>query len=176
MQTMLFRGRTAGRGLAADARGESPEPDAWHRALLAATVRPMVIRDVVVDLDNCLAAADEPGEALFAPAFEAMRAANHDQLSDRALDTAFADCWRHALDFVARKHGFCEEMLAAGWRAFRTLEVERPLRGYGDLDALGVRQLFAEIHIDAIDESPRSSKRALFAEIAAGNALGMPTA
>jgi FMN phosphatase YigB (HAD superfamily) len=130
--------------------------------------------------------------------------------------------WRHALDFVARRHGFSDGMLRAGWQAFRALEVTRALRGYPDLReieklplerflvttgfrrlqeskiaALGIRPLFAEIHVDAIDEAPRSSKKEIFAdiasrrgwqpgevlvigdnadsEIAAGNALGMPT-
>jgi FMN phosphatase YigB (HAD superfamily) len=176
------------------------------------------IRAAIFDLDNCLAAADEPGEELFAPAFDAMRAANNGELPEAAI----ADCWRHALDVVARKHGFSDAMRDAGWRAFRTIEVKQPLRGYGDLHAieklplerflvttgfrrlqeskvaaLGVRDLFREIQIDAIDESPRRSKKERFAEIAArhgwqpgevlvvgdnadseiaaGNALGMPT-
>ena len=156
------------------------------------------IRAVIFDLDNCLAAADEAGEALFAPAFDAMRAVDNGTLSQAAL----ADCWRHALDFVARKHGFSDEMLAAGWRAFRTQEVKQPLRGYGDLaalvelpqqrflvtsgfrrlqeskiDALGVRHLFADIasrhgwrprEVLIVGDNADS-------EIAAGNALGMPT-
>lgn len=176
------------------------------------------IRAVIFDLDNCLAAADEPGATLFAPAFDAIRAANNGQLSEAAI----ADCWRHALDVVARQHGFTDAMLQAGWRAFRTLEVKAPLHGYPDLGeierlplerflvttgfrrlqeskiaALGIRGLFAEVQVDAIDESPRRSKKERFAdiaarhgwrpgevlvvgdnadsEIAAGNALGMPT-
>ena len=176
----------------------------------------MSVRAAIFDLDNCVAAADEPGEALVAPAFDAMRA--HGELSAAAI----ADCWVHALDVVACKHGFSAAMLDAGWRAFRTLEVKQPLRGYGDLDALatlpvarflvtsgfrrlqeskidalGVRRLFVEIHVDAIDEVPRSSKREIFAgiaarhglepaevlvigdnaesELAAGRSLGMPT-
>lgn len=177
---------------------------------------------IVFDLDNCVAAADEAGEALFEPAFTAMRSANHGRLSEEALRAAFADCWRHALDFVAKKHDFSDEMLAAGWRAFRDIAVERPLRGYADLPqlaklplprilvtsgfrrlqeskiaALGIRDLFEEIHLDAIDEEPRRRKPEIFAdilsrrgwparqvlvvgdnadsELAAGNALGMPT-
>ena len=182
----------------------------------------MSVRAVVFDLDNCLAAADEAGEALFAPAFDAIRTANRGRLSEAALSAAFADCWRHALDFVARKHGFSDEMLQAGWRVFRRLEVTHPLRGYGDLHcvsaipvprflvtsgfrklqeskiaALGIRERFEEIHVDAIDDERRASKQAIFAdiagrhgweprevlvvgdnadsEIAAGHALGMPT-
>lgn len=180
------------------------------------------IRAVIFDLDNCLAAADEAGEAVFKSAFDAMRAANRGHLPERALAAAFADIWRHSLDVVARTHGFSDEMLEAGWQAFRTIEVRQPLRGYGDLPeieklplarflvttgfrrlqeskiaALGIRPLFREIQIDAIDEPPRRMKKARFAEIAerhgwqprevlvvgdnaeseiaAGNELGMPT-
>ena len=151
-----------------------------------------------------------------------MRAANRGHLSEQALQAAFADMWREALDHVARKHGFTDEMLQAGWRAFGAIEVRQPLRGYPDLReirklplerflvtsgfrrlqeskiaALGVRALFREIEIDAIDEEPRRRKQERFAdiaarhgwragevlvvgdnadsEIAAGNALGMPT-
>jgi putative hydrolase of the HAD superfamily len=176
------------------------------------------VKAAIFDLDNCLAAADEAGEQLFKSAFDAIRAANHGQLSEAAI----ADCWRHALDVVARKHGFTDPMLAAGWEAFRRLEVKERLRGYPDLweiealplerflvtsgfrrlqeskiEALGIRRLFREIQIDAVDEAPRRSKQERFAdiagrhgwqprevlvvgdnadsEIAAGNALGMPT-
>jgi FMN phosphatase YigB (HAD superfamily) len=205
--------------------GHSPAHPAFaavQGALLTRGHSASAIRAVIFDLDNCLAAADEAGDVLFAPAFAAMRAANRGHLSDEALAAAFADTWRHALDFVARKHGFSDAVLDAGWRAFRTLEVTQPLRGYPDLReieklplerflvttgfrrlqeskiaALGIRHLFAEIHVDAIDETPRSSKKDIFAgiasrhgwqpgevlvvgdnadsEIAAGNALGMPT-
>ena len=181
-----------------------------------------MLRAVILDLDNCLAAADEAGEALFAPAFDAIRAANRGRLSNEALDAAFADMWRHALDHVARRHNFSDAMLQAGWNAFRTIEVTQPLRGYPDLweigklplerflvtsgfrrlqeskiAALGVARLFAQVQVDAIDESPRHPKKERFAdiasrhgwqpaevlvvgdsaesEIAAGNALGMPT-
>ena len=151
------------------------------------------IRAVIFDLDNCLAAA-----------FEAIRMANHGRLSRQQLDEAFADCWRHALDRVAEKHRFSEEMYRAGFDAFRRIEVKRPLRGYGDLDvqeskieALGVRGLFDEIHVHAIDEAGSPGKKDIFreilsrrgwrpeevlvvgdnaeSEIAAGNELGMAT-
>ena len=179
------------------------------------------MRAAVFDLDNCLAAADEAGEQLFAPAFDAMRAANKGRLSQSKLDAAFADCWRLALDVVARNHGFSDEMYRAGFEVFRRLEVAKPLRGYGDLHvlsrlsvnrvlvtsgfrrlqeskiaALGARELFDEIHVDAVDGEHRG-KEAIFrevlarrgwppgevlvvgdngeSEIAAGNALGMRT-
>jgi putative hydrolase of the HAD superfamily len=159
---------------------------------------------------------------LFAPAFDAVRAANRGHLAEEALAAAFADMWRHALDHVARQHDFTDDMLRAGWDAFRRIEVRQPLRGYPDLAelaslplarflvttgfrrlqqskiaALGIAPLFAEVQIDAIDEPPRRSKQERFAdiaarhgwqprevlvvgdnaqsEIAAGNALGMPT-
>jgi len=181
-----------------------------------------MIHAAIFDLDNCLAAAHEAGEALFAPAFAAIRAANRGRLSEEQLSRAFADMWRDALDRVAQRHHFSEEMLQAGWRAFRSIEVRQPLSGYPDLwhierlplerflvttgfrrlqaskiAALGIERLFAEIQIDAIDESPRRAKKDRFAdiarrhgwqprevlvvgdsaesEIAAGNALGMPT-
>ena len=181
-----------------------------------------MVRAALFDLDNCLAPADEAGEALFAPAFAAIRAANQGHLADDELSAAFAEMWRHALDAVARKHRFTDEMLQAGWRAFRTIEVTQPLRGYPDLPqiaqlplerflvttgfrrlqeskvaALGIAPLFAEIQVDAIDEAPRRPKQERFAdiasrygwqpgqvlvvgdsaesELAAGNALGMPT-
>ena len=44
-----------------------------------------MIRAVIFDLDNCLAAANEVGEGLFKPAFEAMRNANHGRLSEAEL-------------------------------------------------------------------------------------------
>lgn len=182
----------------------------------------MSARAAIFDLDNCLAAADEAGDALFAPAFAAIRSANRGQLTQEELDAAFADMWRDALDAVARKHGFSDEMLDAGWRAFRAIEVKQPLRGYPDLweieslplerflvtsgfrrlqeskiAALGIARLFTEVQVDAIDESPRRPKKDRFvdiarrhgwqpaevlvvgdnadSEIAAGNALGMPT-
>ena len=180
------------------------------------------IRAVIFDLDNCLAAADEAGEALFAPAFDAMRAANRGRLSEEELSAAFADCWRHALDHVASKHNFSDEMYRAGFEAFRRIEVKQPLRGYGDLhrvrtlpwkrilvtsgfrrlqeskiDALGIRAVFDEVHVHAIDEAHPRGKKETFeeilsrhgwrpeevlvvgdnaeSEIAAGNELGMKT-
>jgi hypothetical protein len=37
------------------------------------------------------------------------------------------------VDFVAKEHGFTEDMLAAGWAAYVRLEVATPMRGYADL-------------------------------------------
>lgn len=149
-----------------------------------------MVRAVIFDLDNCLASAREPGEALFAPAFAAIRDANHGRLSPRALQAAFDDCWRLALDAVARKHDFSDEMLRAGWKVFERLEVGSSMRGYGDLDvlgelparlflvtsgfrrlqeskisALGLGRWMEEAYVDAIDEPDRPGKRGLFQRI-----------
>jgi len=84
---------------------------------------------LIFDLDNCLAPANEVGEELFEPAFDAIRRANHGTVSNEALELAFADAWRHPLDWVAVKYSFSEAMLAAGWRVFVALEVARPMHG-----------------------------------------------
>ena len=75
-------------------------------------------------MDNCLAAANEVGEQLLAPAFDAIRKANHGVVSEESLSEAFADCWRHPLDWVATKYGFSEAMLAAGWKVLATTEIK----------------------------------------------------
>jgi HAD superfamily hydrolase (TIGR01509 family) len=149
-----------------------------------------MIKAAIFDLDNCLSAADEVGAQLFEPAFDAIRKANRSTLTDQALEAAFSDCWRHPLDFVAAKHGFSPEMLAAGWKVFARTEVEVPMHGYPDLavlaglpvqrflvtsgfhrlqeskvNALGIAHLFAAIHIDAIDEPHRKGKRRIFERI-----------
>ena len=146
-----------------------------------------MIRAIIFDLDNCLSAADEPGKALLQPVLDAIRHANHGRLSDQALADAFADCWRHPLDFVAQKHGFSDEMLAAGWAVYAQREVTTPMRGYADLrtlealpvlrflvtsgfrrlqeskiKALGFERLFTAIYVDAIDEANRKGKQRIF--------------
>jgi len=145
-----------------------------------------VIRALIFDLDSCLAAADELGETLFAPAFQAIRSANDGHVSEDQLRAAFADCWRFPFDFIAEKYGFSPAMRSAGSAAFSHLEVRQPMHGYGDLavlgeigaklflvtsgfrrlqeskvKALGIARLFTEVHIDAIDEShPRGKLHA----------------
>jgi putative hydrolase of the HAD superfamily len=149
-----------------------------------------MIRAIIFDLDNCLSAADEPGRELLDPVFDAIRRVNHGRLSDEALAEAFSDFWRHPLDFVAKKHGFTEEMLAGGWAVYVRLEVAAPMRGYADLctlaelpvllflvtsgfrrlqeskiKALGFERLFKAIYVDAIDEADRKGKQNTFAGI-----------
>ena len=62
-----------------------------------------MIKAIILDLDNCLAAADEPGRLLLDPTFEAIRQANHGTVPEEMLERALTDCWRHSLDWVARK-------------------------------------------------------------------------
>jgi FMN phosphatase YigB (HAD superfamily) len=149
-----------------------------------------MIKALIFDLDNCLAAASEVGEDVFKPAFEAMRDANRGTLTAEKLAEAFEDIWRHPLDFVASKYGFSQEMLAAGWKVFSEIVVETPMKGYGDLAVLGelpfdlylvtsgfrglqeskvkalqVADLFRGVVIDAIDEDDRRGKQGIFASI-----------
>ncbi len=146
-----------------------------------------MIRAIIFDLDNCLAAANEVGDHLLAPVFEAVRAANGGTLDDASLSRAFADCWKHPLDWVADKHGFSPEMRAAGWRAYAAVEVQEPMHGYGDLavlaelpvmrflvtsgfarlqqskiDALDLDRLCTAVYIDAVDDPERLGKQGLF--------------
>ncbi|BCU79387.1 HAD family hydrolase [Luteolibacter sp. LG18] len=181
-----------------------------------------MLKAIVFDLDNCLAAADEPGRALLDPLFEAIRRTNHGRFSEGELAAIEFDCWRQPLDHVFEKHGFPEEMRAAAWEANQAIRVTVPMTGYGDLHllaelpvplflvtagfeglqrskvaALGLDRYFKEIHIDAVDLPGRIGKKGLFeeilrrhgiaplealvvgdnadSEIAAGNALGIPT-
>ena len=149
------------------------------------------IRAVIFDLDNCLAAADEAGEELFAPAFEAIRMANHGRLSRQQLDEAFADCWRHALDRVAEKHRFSEEMLAGlrrpgcageGCREADPRHVEIPApAGEQDRGARRARPARKDIFREIVSRRGWRAEEVLVvgdnaeSEIAAGNELGMPT-
>jgi HAD superfamily hydrolase (TIGR01509 family) len=155
-----------------------------------------MIKAIIFDLDNCLAAADETGRQLLVPTFDAIRRANHGTLTSDALEGAFDACWGHSLDTVARRYGFSDEMLTAGWAENARAEVKVPMRGYPDLDAirelpatlylvtsgfrrlqeskvraLAVRSLFERIYIDAIDEPDRKGKEEIFAEILRANAL-----
>jgi len=149
-----------------------------------------MIKAIIFDLDNCLAAANEVGEDLYKPAFDAIRQASNGTISEEVLEQAFQDCWRHPLDWVAARYGFSDSMLAAGWRVFVTLEVTRPMYGYDDLTivaelpvqrflvtsgfrhlqeskikALKIEPLFTALYIDAIDQPNRLGKQVLFERI-----------
>ena len=181
-----------------------------------------MIKALIFDLDSCLCAANEVGEQLFKPAFDAIGRANRGVVSEDSLKRAFSDCWRFPFSDVANKYGFTDEMTKAGFDAFAKIEVTTPMYGYGDLhvlgelrqklflvtsgfrqlqeskiNALGIRRLFAEIIIDAIDEPGPKGKLRIFeeilkkhslkaeevvvvgdnpeSEITAGNRLGMQT-
>jgi len=149
-----------------------------------------MVKALIFDLDSCLAAANEVGEYLFAPAFNAIRSANNDHVPEHQLKAAFADCWRFPFDFIADKYEFSPAMRSAGFDAFRQIEVRQPMYGYGDLDvlaglpaklflvtsgfrrlqeskikALGIAHLFTEIRIDAIDEPEPQGKLQAFEAI-----------
>lgn len=149
-----------------------------------------MIRALIIDLDNCVAAADEVGKPLFEPVFQSVRETNRNHLSELDLEKAFTDMWYHSLDWVAARHRFTKAMLEAAFQACSTIEVSHPLQGYGDLMALarlsaerflvtsGFRRLqeskiaalklaplFTETHVDAIDEPNRIGKRGHFERI-----------
>jgi putative hydrolase of the HAD superfamily len=149
-----------------------------------------MIKGIIFDLDSCLAAANEVGELLYAPVFEAIRSANKGAISEDQLEAAFAESWRFPFDSVAQKYHFSPAMRAAGFAAFSQVEVREPMQGYGDLaalaefpaklflvtsgfrrlqeskiKALGIAPLFAQIYIDAIDEPQPIGKFQAFIEI-----------
>jgi hypothetical protein len=95
-----------------------------------------MIRAIIFDLDNCLVAAREVGEELYRPAFDAIYQANQGTVSPETLNKAFEDIWRYSLDWVAARCEFSQEMITAAWSAFSRLEVDRKLKGYGDLSVL----------------------------------------
>lgn len=181
-----------------------------------------MIRAIIFDLDKCLAPPEEIGHAFFEPPIDAIRRANSGTLSAEALESAIRDFWHLSYDDIATRHGFSPAMFEAGWQAYRSLRMPGPLCGYGDLDvlvefrvplflvttgfrdfqeskvdALGIRERFVEVVVDAIDEDGRLGKQRIFgellarhswepetvlvvgdnpeSEIAAGNRLGMPT-
>lgn len=154
--------------------------------------RMTTIKAIIFDLDNCLCAASAVGEDLVAPAFAALRAANHGHLDDAALEHAIAQCWYTAFDAVAQVHGFSQAMIDAGNAAFSRLEVSTPLVGYADLHVVrelpaarflvtsGYRRLqeskvralqigdwFDAVIVDAIDEAGHPGKQAIFERILA---------
>jgi putative hydrolase of the HAD superfamily len=85
---------------------------------------------IIFDVDSCLAAADEVGEQLFAPAFAAIRAANDGSIPQES-------CWPRSPSAGASRSMPSPTnpgaMRAAGWQVFRQTEVTGPIYGYGDL-------------------------------------------
>ncbi|MGC4017567.1 MAG: HAD family hydrolase [Luteolibacter sp.] len=149
-----------------------------------------MLKAILFDLDNCLAAADEPGKDLLVPLFHAIHATNHGHFSEEELRFIEFDCWRHPLDHVFEKYGFPEAMRSAAWNANREIRVTSPMKGYGDLhlleefavplflvtagfqglqqskiEALGFARHFKETHIDAVDVPGRIGKKGLFQDI-----------
>lgn len=147
---------------------------------------------LILDLDNCLAPATEVDRSLYVAALAAIRRANDGSVSEQVLDAAFQALWSTAYDVVARDHGFTEAMTTAGWHAFAGIEVNGPMHGYGDLHrladfrvplclvtsgfrrlqeskirALGIREVFSEALVDAIDETPRLGKQGHFERLVA---------
>jgi putative hydrolase of the HAD superfamily len=150
----------------------------------------MGIRALIFDLDNCLSAADEVGRDLLEGVFEAIRRTNAGRLPEDIIDRACDDCWREPLDFVAKKYGFPDDVLRAAWDVNATIEVTRPMSGYGDLAelshfpgllflvtsgfrrlqeskirALGFAHLFTGIYIDSIDGPSPTGKQSIFERI-----------
>jgi putative hydrolase of the HAD superfamily len=146
-----------------------------------------LIKAIIFDLDNCLAPAKQLSEEIYMPPFKAMRAANKGALSEDDLTKAFADCWRHPLDWVASHYGFSAEMLKAGWDEFSKIEIKEPIYSYEDLailaefptkkylvtsgfrklqeskiNLLGLKKLFDKIYVDALGEPNRLGKKGLF--------------
>ena len=151
---------------------------------------------VIFDLDNCLCPAAAVGEALFAPAFAALRDANRGVLDEPVLQRAIADCWHTSFDVVAERYGFNTEMIDAGNAAFGRVEVMSPLTGYPDLPvvrelpikrylvttgfrrlqeskirALSIGSWFNRVIIDAIDEAEHAGKQRIFETILADENL-----
>jgi FMN phosphatase YigB (HAD superfamily) len=155
-----------------------------------------MLKAIIFDLDSCLAAANEVGDQLFAPAFDAIRRANHGTVPQPLLEQALADCWRCSFDFVADKYGFTDAMGAAGWEVFKRTEVTDPMHGYPDLGvvkelplqcflvtsgfrrlqeskikALGFAPWFTAIYVDAIDEPERQGKLRIFVDLLKAHGL-----
>ena len=171
-------------------RSETSRAESAARIAWRANIPAIMIQAIIFDLDNCLSAAKEVGEELMQPVFDAIRRENRGRLSEEELARAFEDFWRIPLDVVAKDHGFSKEMLDAAWNASVGLQVKSPMRGYEDLrvlkdlpvqrflvtsgfrrlqeskiDALGFRDLFTGVFVDAIDEPNRKGKQGWFKEI-----------
>ena len=80
-----------------------------------------MIKAVIFDLDSCLAAADEVGSQLFAPAFQAIRSANHGDVPEDRLEAAFKQI-RHRVQ--RRWSEMFSNPNAEAMRQVRELELE----------------------------------------------------
>lgn len=147
---------------------------------------------IIFDFDNCLCDSREPGESLFAPAFDAIEKANDGHVPEDRLRAAFDECWYTSFDLVAKKYEFSRAMFDAGFEAFGRLRVERPLQGYPDValvrqipldkylvtsgfkrlqdskvQALGAGPWFRKVVVDAVDLPGHRGKQAIFEELIA---------
>ena len=95
-----------------------------------------MIKALIFDLDNCLAPSHRNWRK---PRCAGLRRDQEGKImasSEQLLQKAFADIWRHPLDWVAAEYGFSKEMTDAAWKLFATMEVQKPMSGYGDLGIL----------------------------------------
>jgi FMN phosphatase YigB (HAD superfamily) len=135
------------------------------------------------------------------PALERVRAANRagPRIPDARLEEALEASWEHAFDEVARLYDLPEPLCRAWQAAAEQLEVTGPLELYADVDVLwslpvrlflvttGYRRLqeskisllglagrFEAIYIDALGETLRSGKEALFRQLLLERSLMVP--
>ena len=111
-----------------------------------------MIAAILFDLDNCLCAADEPGQQLYAPA------AGWEILCRLEVTTpmqGYGD-----LD-VLRELPVMRFLITSG---FGRLQESK-------LQALGIGRIFTAIHVDAIDQPGYRGKQAIFEDILRGQRL-----
>jgi FMN phosphatase YigB (HAD superfamily) len=107
---------------------------------------------LIFDLDNCLAPANEVGEELFEPAFDAIRRANHGTVSNEALELAFADYGDLPILAELPAQHF---LVTSGFRRLQESKIK----------ALNLAPFFTALYVDAIDEPDRLGKQGVFARI-----------
>jgi FMN phosphatase YigB (HAD superfamily) len=154
--------------------------------------RKRVIRTLICDLDNTLFPARTIPRAAVEPALERVRVANRagPGIPDARLEEALEACWDRAFDEVARLYDLPEPLCQAWHTAAKELEVTGPLELYSDVDVLwalplrrflvttgyrrfqeskisvlGLAGRFEAIYIDALGETDRVGKEALFRRI-----------
>lgn len=151
-----------------------------------------MIRTLICDLDNTLFSARSIPRPAVEPALERVRVANRagPGIPDARLEEALEACWDRAFDEVARLYDLPESLCHAWQTAARELEVTGPLELYADVEVLwslplrrflvttgyrrfqgskisilGLAGRFEAIYIDALGETPRSGKEAIFRQI-----------